>query len=82
MIFNLQVANEFYTDVDEKAALAELGFRFRDIDYGAMIEGDPIISINSIDELMDFIHDYGNVIINKNYSGDNFNLMIYNGRVE
>jgi hypothetical protein len=62
MQFKLKTAGNFYPDVS-------LGFKFEPSDYKEYkkveLDDEPTIEITTLDELMDFIKEYGSIVLNE-----------------
>ena len=71
MIFRLTTSGNFYPKdrESEREKLEKLGFTFKKSDYREFIiekNPGPEIEINSINELMAFVHTYGEIIVKEN----------------
>jgi hypothetical protein len=67
MKFKLFTAGDFYPKEEDRQRLQNLGFSFKDTGshFGPLIEGNPEIEINTLDELMQFIELHGDIILDK-----------------
>jgi hypothetical protein len=69
MQFKLKTAGNFYPDVSSRAKLEKLGFKFEPSDYKEYMKADlddePTIEITTLDELMDFIKEYGSIVLDE-----------------
>lgn len=64
MKFELSTSKYFYPDKNERIELSKLGFTFRPSKYKEyVIEGTPEIEINSLEELIEFSKEFGELII-------------------
>lgn len=64
MEFELSTSGYFYPQKERREKLEKLGFTFKPSDYkGFTIEGKPTITINSLEELMEFINSMNDEII-------------------
>jgi len=83
MKFKLRQA-AYWCDTETKNKLSKLGFRFmketeENITYREWYcdnDIDPTIEINTIEELMQFIEEYGRIVI------DGDEILIYNDHIE
>lgn len=93
MEFNLSTSKYFYYangDHEQIASLAGLGFVFSPCSYFAPIGNDsafivstyPSVSIDTMDELMDFVKTHGKVIVSHDADKDSNDIEIYNGHRE
>ena len=74
MKFELSTSKYFYPDKNERIELSKLGFTFRPSEYKKyVIEGTPEIEINSLEELIEFSKEFGELII------EDKSIEIYNG---
>ena len=83
MKFELSTSKYFYPDENERIELSKLGFTFRPSEYKYafrpseykeyIIEGTPEIEINSLEELIEFSKEFGELII------EDKSIEIYNG---
>jgi hypothetical protein len=83
MIFELSTSGYFYSDKDEMDNLKKLGFTFREVDRDTSYNNDRVytidddkpqtIEINTIDELMKFVKQYGRIVV------DHGTIEIYDG---
>jgi hypothetical protein len=81
MKFTLLTAKGFGYTQDERGKLKKVGFKFIEKCKGTpfhafLIKGSPEIEINTIDELVEFINQYGTIIV------DNGSITIYDGYTE
>lgn len=60
MKFNLSTSGWSYSEQDEISRLEKLGFTFGPRKY---IAGEPTIEINTLDELMEFVKEYGQIVL-------------------
>lgn len=67
MRFELSTAGNFYSNASEIEKLKKLGFKFEWLEeYNKYaISNYPEIHISTMDELMDFIKEYGRIIIDE-----------------
>lgn len=67
MEFNIETAGYFYPNKLDRDKLELIGFTFIPTGdaYKFKIHGEVIKNINSLDELNQFIKDYGTIIIDK-----------------
>ena len=64
MEFELRTSGNFYPQKERREKLEKLGFTFKPSDYKDFtIEGKPTITINSLEELMEFIDSFNDDII-------------------
>lgn len=76
MKFTIATTKSFYDTKDERDKLSKLGFTFKPSDYkDFMIEGEPEIDINTLEELISFTDEHGRIIFG-DYNGG---IEIYNG---
>ena len=74
MKFELSTSKHFYPDKNERIELSKLGFTFRPSEYKEYaIEGTLEIEINSLEELIEFSKEFGELII------EDKSIEIYNG---
>lgn len=74
MKFELSTSKYFYPDKNERIELSKLGFTFRPSEYKEyVIEGTQEIEINSLEELIEFSKEFGELII------EDKSIEIYNG---
>jgi hypothetical protein len=74
MVFKIKSVKQYFND-KEKIKYEELGFKFslQSCRYDWIISNnDPLININSLEQLMYFIEKWGEIII------DNENIKIFN----
>jgi len=77
MKFTVFTSKHVYSDRSDIEDLEKLGFTFDKIDYtGFVINKRPEIEINSFEELMELVHNYGKIIVNENF------IEIYNDHRE
>ena len=66
MTFELLTSGYFYPKKEDRDKLSKLGFTFKPSDYNDfIIQGNPNIEINSLEELIEFSDNYGEIIVTK-----------------
>ena len=74
MKFELSTSKYFYPNETERIELSKLGFTFRPSEYKEyVIGGTTEIEINSLEELIEFSKEFGELII------EDKSIEIYNG---
>lgn len=81
MIFKVDTAGRRYDEPEERKRLGKLGFIFKHHSDGYFknsftIENKGVININSIEELMLFIKEYGAIVLSEK------NITIYDDYLE
>ena len=69
MKFTLTTTGDFYTDEDQIEKLKGLGFEFTQdslLNIFEIKEGSKEIEINSLEDLVKFTENYGEIILNEN----------------
>ncbi len=74
MKFTLSVSGDFYEKEDEINKLKEVGFTFNPDRHRFQVnDNSPEIEINTLEELMQFVNKFGNVIVKKSNSIEIYN---------
>lgn len=86
MIFKLSTAASAY-DKDDQLKLAKLGFSFREPNdkyrgNRLLIEGNPSINIDSMDDLLKFVYEFGQIVVDIDASSGDAEIIIYDGYLE
>jgi hypothetical protein len=71
MIFKLQTSSYFYSE--EQEDYKELGFTFTPYETGFIMEGEPTITLSTLEELVEFEETWGHLV----FKGDT--IEIYDG---
>lgn len=66
MIFKLRVTKYFYTNKNQINSLKKLGFTFKKSKSEFEILGEPMLEINTLEELLQFYSEYGKLVITAN----------------
>ncbi len=78
MRFRLRTAGRFYSDEEERKRLSKLGFQFVPLgQYTFLIEGTGTVEINTLEELLAFLKEFGSIIVE-----DYDSLIIYDHYIE
>lgn len=64
MEFILSTSGYFYPEKEEREKLESIGFTFKPSDsQGYTIDGEPTIKIETLQELIDFSNEWGQIIV-------------------
>jgi hypothetical protein len=92
MKFSLSTVEHYYNKEDMEK-LSKLGFKFKFLDESCIwnpndlgefeiLDSEPSIEINSLEDLLNFSREYGSVILNTNTIDDVPKIEIYDGYID